>query len=126
MTLEFAHPVELLALAERDRVAPGVLVGEGNHGRESGCTGDVAARSAGASEAVILFDRIRRPFGTFINRPLADHEAARIADKLAPRVVASEGLAPAFRAEPGFFGDRLRRRTARHDHPSRGLLPSGR
>src|SRR3989449_9185474 len=124
-SLEFAHPVELLALAKRDRVAAGVLVREGNHGRESGCAGDVAARSAGASEAVIFFDRIGRPLGTFIDRPLADHEAARIADKLAARVVAHEVLAPAFGADPVLFHDRFRRRTARHDQPSGGLPLSG-
>src|SRR3989442_2747637 len=105
MTLEFAHPVELLALAERDRVAPGVLVGEGNHGRESGCTGDVAARSAGASEAAILFDRIRRPFCSFINRPLSEHHAALIARKLAPLLASHDELAAAFQANPGLVDD---------------------
>src|SRR6058998_841216 len=125
MTLEFAHPVELLALAERDRVAPGVLVRERNHGREPGCARDVAARSPRAGEAVILFDRVGGPLGAFINRPFADHETARIADKLAARVVAHEVLAPTFRADPVFFHDRFRWRTARHDQPSGGLLLSG-
>src|SRR5437899_1910080 len=111
--------------AKRDRVAPRVLVRERNHGRESGRASDVAARSPRAREAVIFFDRIGRPFGTFIDRSLADHEAARIADKLAARVVAHEVLAPAFRADPVLFHDRFRRRTARHDQPSGGLLLSG-
>src|SRR2546422_11347309 len=102
MTLEFAHPVELLALAERDRVAPGVLVGEGNHGRESGCTGDVAARSAGASEAVLLFARIRRPLGTFIKRPPAYYQGARNPHKHPARGAPHEGPAPAVRADPAF------------------------
>src|SRR5207245_9336470 len=103
MTLEFAHPVELLALAKRDRVAPRVLVRERNHGRESGRASDVAARSPRAREAVIFFDRIGRPFGTFIDRSLADHEAARLADTLhAPRG-GHEVVAPASGGAPALF-----------------------
>src|SRR5207245_6630935 len=68
---------------------------------------------------------ICRPSGPSSVLSLAYHEAARIADKLAARVVAHEVLAPAFRADPVLFHDRFRRRTARHDQPSGGLLLSG-
>src|SRR2546422_3125239 len=122
VTLEFSHPVELLSLPERDRVTARILVRERNHGRESRRARDVASRSARPREAVVLFDGVRGPLRSFIDRTLTDHEAARIADELAARVIAHEVLAPAFGADPVFFDDRFRRRTARHGHPSGRLV----
>src|SRR5207249_11964908 len=102
-----------------------ILVRERNHGRESRRARDVASRSARPREAVVLFDGVRGPLRSLVDRTFADHEAARIADELAARVVAHEVLAPAFGADPVLFDDRLRRRTARHDQPSGGLPLSG-
>src|SRR5205823_6700759 len=51
----------------------------------------------------------------FIDCALTHDQATRVADELASRVIAHEVLAPAFRANPIFFDDRIRRRRARHD-----------
>src|SRR6266508_5512424 len=118
VALQLPHAVELLALPERNRVPTGVLVRERDDRREAGSSGDVAAGSSRPREAIVFFDGIRRPLGSFVNRALTDHEAAGIADELAARVVAHEVLAPAFGTDPILLDDRICRRSGRH-----GTLP---
>src|SRR2546422_169390 len=118
MPLELSHAVEFLSFPEGDRVPARVLVREGDDCRQSGGTGDVASRGAGPREPIVLFDRVGGPFWPFIDRTLADHKAAGIADKLAARVVTHEVLAAAFGTDPVFFDHRIRRRRGWH-----GLLP---
>src|SRR5713226_889725 len=118
MPLELPHPVKLLSFPQRDRVPAGVLVRERDDGREARGTRHIAARGARAREPIVLLDRVRRPFRALVDRTLADHETARIADKLAARVVAHEVLTATFRTDSVFFDDRIVRRRGRHGDSS--------
>jgi hypothetical protein len=114
MALQLPHPVELLPLSEWDRVPPRVLVGQRDDRGQSGRTCDVAARGAGAREAVVFLYGIGGPFRALVNRAVPDDEAARIAKELAAGVVEDEVIALALGADPVLVDDRVYFRCAGH------------
>src|SRR3972149_5228320 len=120
VVLELAHPVELLPLFERDRVAPGVLRRERDDGREARGPCDDAPRRPRPGEPLVLLRGVRGPFGALVDCALAHDEPAGVAHELASRVVPHEVLAPALRAGTLFVDDRLRVGAAGHaDAPGR-------